>query len=450
MKTVLQNQLVFRGTRAEVDSVEAIDRCWYLAYDTGELFVGNAVGSKTKYGGSNKTLSDVDLIKKIEELFQSSYMEQLSINNSIINDMRIKVDSFDNKLNEMAYNTEQYLQQKIDELLNDLSLLKLTFVTKEEIEHYVHRDELYNYITKDEANDSFLIPMSGSDISLNISNNGYYLCTSDFINTSNINFSFYKGTIYHIINGKIEEIASAGGATTNRDFAINKFTIAGFNGTQVWDYGQTFSNITSIPVVTNFSYGEKATSIVLKYNGTEIQTSEPISQAANDHTVYIDFTGLSLNIGRNKFTLSALTLDGKNITSTINIDVVRPIYYGAAGEAIFESENMESTEDESGNIIIDGDVIAKFDELTKLTKIKNPTRVYTINITQEKPYLWICVPVIQKDAMNITKILNTDGFRVPYNTFQSSSLEYRCYRSTNALSPQTINADVTGTGGNYN
>ena len=84
VKTLKQNFLVFRGTRDEVDAAPGIDRCWYLAWDTGELFVGNSVGTKTKYGGNAKTMSKADIIDFVNEQF----IPILQINNNTINEIK--------------------------------------------------------------------------------------------------------------------------------------------------------------------------------------------------------------------------------------------------------------------------------------------------------------------------------------------------------------------------
>ena len=459
MTTVKQNFLVFRGTRKEVDNVESIDRCIYFAWDTGEIFVGNAFGSKTPYGGSNRSLSDHDIIQKIEEIFQKSYMEQLSINNSNISSMKDRLDMFEFKFNEMNEETQKYIHDQIEEVLSNVENLTEVFVSRKEfsdtLDEYSKATEvdtkLQSYIKTTDASKSFLTPMSGADIAKNISIDGYYLCTSDFINAADERFSFYKGTTYQILKGSIEEIASSGsgsGGAVSREFSISKFTVGNKTGTIVWEYGTTFSNPSKLAIVTNFKYGAKASSIVLKYNGVEVPTSEPISKEEGDHTVYVDFSTLNLNIGRNKFTLSALTVDGKNITSSVYFDIVRPIYYGSYGEKIFEYTDADATIDENGNTIITGNVINYFSELNKLTAIKNPTKKYTFTLTQEKPYAWICIPIIEKDAMNITKWF--ENFDVPYITIESQELKYRCYRSAEAWPPGSMTLDVTGVGSSYN
>ena len=96
MNTVKQNFLVFRGTRKEVDNAEVIDRCWYLAWDTGELFVGNSIGSKTKYGGNSQTMSKTEIINYIESQFES-YKDQFAEHNNIIHGMGEQINLYRNE-----------------------------------------------------------------------------------------------------------------------------------------------------------------------------------------------------------------------------------------------------------------------------------------------------------------------------------------------------------------
>ncbi len=49
-----------RGTREEIDEIPAKDMTVYLAWDTGEIFVGNSNGVKTPYGTDKNILSWVE------------------------------------------------------------------------------------------------------------------------------------------------------------------------------------------------------------------------------------------------------------------------------------------------------------------------------------------------------------------------------------------------------
>jgi hypothetical protein len=65
MNTPVDTIRFFRGTLAEVEAAETIDKMFYLATDTKEIFVGNAAGKKIQYsGGTYKTNNEiVQLIK---------------------------------------------------------------------------------------------------------------------------------------------------------------------------------------------------------------------------------------------------------------------------------------------------------------------------------------------------------------------------------------------------
>ena len=185
MKTVKQNQLVFRGTRKEVEAAPSIDRCWYLAWDTGEIFVGNNVGSKTPYGGKANSLSEIEIKKIINELFKS-YQDQISEHNKILVDANNRITKLEKRLNEIYDLTEQHIQDTINEMQ---STKELEFIT---------RDDLDNYISTEYIQTSVMQVVSGEDLASRAESKeyGFYLCNSYF-NDDKI-YEFNKGSIYFI------------------------------------------------------------------------------------------------------------------------------------------------------------------------------------------------------------------------------------------------------------
>lgn len=62
MQTIKKNLQVFRGTYAECMAQPTLDMCFYLAWDTHQIFVGNKSGYKIAFdGGKSKIMNAVDM-----------------------------------------------------------------------------------------------------------------------------------------------------------------------------------------------------------------------------------------------------------------------------------------------------------------------------------------------------------------------------------------------------
>lgn len=403
MVTVKQNQLVFRGTRKEVDNAESIDRCWYLAWDTGELFVGNNLGTKTRYGGSNSTLSETDIKKLIENHF-SSYKDQFSEHNKIITEVSSNLEIVKNSISE----TKEYLQEEIDKALNDIGSFDSIIVTESELQN-----TLSEYISKDNAASEFIVPKSGNEIISSLHKDGFYYCISDFANND---YTLYKGNIYQIENETIIELGGGFGGSSSGELSINHFSIFDYSEKSGRVYKSSPIDGKIIPAYFNISNASLANSIKIFYNNQD--SNEIIEKKSGSQSIELRNTSQFLNYheyetkGKNTFILSIETLYGK-IEKTFIYYICRPIYYGF---------NTISEPSES-----------LFSSLTEKDGVISAVGKYTTTASENASYLWFCVPSIEGDAMEVDIEFKSNGFNIPMLEMNVPNVNYNFYRSVESL-----------------
>lgn len=444
MKTVKQNFLVFRGTRDEVDAAPGIDRCWYLAWDTGELFVGNSVGTKTKYGGNAKTMSKADIIDFVNEQF----IPILQINNNNINEIKKTTSDFIDKTDKIveevkntvdSLNNEivEFAKQKIEEAIQEGGFEN--FLTKDEIvdllSSYATKEYIEkNYYNKDNSDGKYIIAALGKDIVDNIVNdkskNGTYLALSSYQSGK---YNIESGVIYNVTNGVLVKVMSSGTGGVS-EFKINKFTINGqtsiLNSVEQTisedneDNGDINLNIVlpkDYTALTNVENGDLVKELkILLDNKVAVSN---VSKLDGDQIAKVPASFLDTNsfLGRHIFKLVGTKSNNTTVEKSVIMDFVRPIYYGAG------PEEMPS-----------------FSELIK-NVVRNPSGTYEFTTTAEKPYFWIAVPINGGDAMSITGI-SDGGFDVPSTGIEIQKNNYLFRRSDEALEPGTKNWKITGTG----
>jgi hypothetical protein len=137
MSTVIRKELkIFRGTYDEVKAVPTEDMTIYLAWDTGEIFVGNAIGNKTPYTGGG-LLSE----RQVKELIESTVTEVIGEDMTLLNSQVTTINISNQQLTvrvgnlETAFdNIEEGLDSTISEKLQEIaeSGILTDYYTKEE------------------------------------------------------------------------------------------------------------------------------------------------------------------------------------------------------------------------------------------------------------------------------------------------------------------------------
>ena len=438
MKTLKQNFLVFRGTREEVDAAPGIDRCWYLAWDTGELFVGNSVGTKTKYGGNAKTMSKADIIDFVNEQFKPI----LQINNDTINEIKKTTSDFIDKTDKIveevkntvdSLNNEivEFAKQKVEEAIQEGGFEN--FLTKDEIvdllSNYATKEYIENnYYNKDNSDGKYIIAAMGKDIFDNKSKNGTYLALSSYQSGE---YNIESGVIYKATNGVLVKVMSSGTGGVS-EFKINKFTINGqtsiLNSVEQIsedneDNGDINLNIvlpTDYTALTNVENGDLVKELkILLDNKVAVSN---VSKLDGDQIVKVPASFLNTNnfLGRHIFKLVGTKSNNTTVEKTVTMDFIRPVYWG-----------------------IGTDTTPDFSDLTKKVT-RNPSGEYSFTTTAEKPYFWIAVPINAGDAMSITKI-SSGGFEVPSTSVEIHKNNYLFRRNDSAFIG-SAKFDITGTG----
>jgi hypothetical protein len=123
MSTVIRKELkIFRGTIDEVKAVTTEDMTIYLAWDTGELFVGNALGAKTPYTGKNN-LSERQVIELIESTIEEVLGEditlingQLTTINTSNNQLTVRVGNIETAIDSLEASLDSTIESKLEEI----------------------------------------------------------------------------------------------------------------------------------------------------------------------------------------------------------------------------------------------------------------------------------------------------------------------------------------------
>ena len=88
---------IYRGTIAEVKAQPTEDMKIYLAWDTQEVFVGNARGAKVKYGGAKSVKAEVQqMLNDYTSQFNETYLEKITTQaeNLVKNEFDPKLEAF--------------------------------------------------------------------------------------------------------------------------------------------------------------------------------------------------------------------------------------------------------------------------------------------------------------------------------------------------------------------
>jgi hypothetical protein len=112
---------VFFGRKNDILDIQkqskVVNRKWYLAWDTGEFFIGGSTGKLYKFGGSNNDLSESD-VKDIISQYTESDLNQIRSQLSIITKQYVgnssAIESLRNDLNAEITNLETNTQAFID------------------------------------------------------------------------------------------------------------------------------------------------------------------------------------------------------------------------------------------------------------------------------------------------------------------------------------------------
>jgi len=423
MKTSIQNQLMFLGTRQEVDNAAVVNKCMYFAWDTGEIFLGNNHNSKTKYGGSRDTLSATDITK----IVYSELTPQLNINNRKIKELKNSQDTFIETVNNAIKSvvakvdsindaTTAYIRQQVQSVLSGM---ETNFYTKDDINNlfgnYVtsatFNSTLSNVYTKKETDSKYITPVTGEYIYRNIVTlNGYYLCLSDYTSS---NYNFYSGNIYSVSNGRYTEIASTGGGGGDASIKISTFTIAGSTYLLRASGSSLGSNV---QLVTNISNGKFANNVGLYYDDNVVTNA--ISLDAGNSSKFLDLSVINNSDGRHVFKLNIMSKTGTLTTESINLDIVRPIFYGAGSSETPITSNL----------------------IRSSLKV-DPSGKYSVTITDDKKYIWFVVPINGNDGMSVDDI-KANGFTIP--TISTVIDNYKYIRSANDINNGTVNFTVEG------
>lgn len=437
---IIQDNLkIFIGTFNEIKKIEdekrVVNRKFYLAWDVGEIYLGNGVQKLIRFGGSANNLSEDD----IKKIIQSYTKEDIRVLRSQMTDALRKYsetnsnfielsDKINATIEELNTNTLAYIEEKVNEVLKnaeDLTYSKSQIEAlieqnyKKVSENFVSNDSLNitlsNYTTKTYVDSTKLSYSQGNTILsyLNKKQNGYYFCTSD---STDSDLTFERGHTYFLNNGSYEDLTAEGSGTVVTTPTI---TLQLNNETSktltVGDNFNTPNTLVSYSI-TNQKYMRGLLSF---YENKNLIKSN-ISLTLN--SFYFNPTLTNLKKGTYSYTLIGTDRNENTIIGTFNLNVMAPIYFGS-GSNIIPSETVIKSLDKKLSNSVAGE--------------------YNISVKQNE-YVWFFIP----SDLTITNI-TLNGFTAPFNepesttlTFGSVTQDYKAYRSYESLQAGMIKLNV--------
>lgn len=441
--TIIHDDLkIFMGTCNEIYEIEqagrVVNRKWYLAWDTGEIYIGNGKKKLIRFGGSANNLSQKDIEDiissytasdlKLIKMQLSNALKQYNDSNTRVNNLSTKID---NAIEELNTNTIAYIEEKIDEVLASAEGLTYSKAQIDALldsnyekvnENFISNDELTgalsNYMTSTEINNSRLGYASGNNLLSYLTNRvyGYYFCITD---SSDINFTFEKGHIYFLNNGSYEDIAAMGGGGSTGSAIPQISLLLDGVSSKTLTIGDNFvkDNVHVTFTITNKKYMVGT----LNFYENQVAVKSDISVNATDF--YFNSTLQNLTRGKYNYTLVGTDKNKNTIVGTFTLNVIAPIFYGSGSNIIPQGETIKSTFNKKMSDSVAGE--------------------YTFTVNQNE-YAWIFVP----SGLSINKI-TLNGFTAPFNepedvqiTFGNVTQNYKGYRSYSSLQNSTITLKI--------
>lgn len=443
---------IFRGKYTEIIEIEArnkvVDRKIYLAWDTGEIFIGNAVKKLVKYGGSNNNLSEED-IKKICENYTKVELdlirkqlttlssENVAISNKILiltNDLKTAIEKFQTK-------TEDYVLDKIQEIIDnneDLTYSKNTIDEKlATLESSIYKKTEINnllegYDTKESNKQRFMQILKGDELYQIYTNpqgniNGYFFAITDSNDTLAV---FKQGHVYHLqqkpqgIEVTDVTIGVNGFATPVIDFKINNQT------SSIVEVGTKFiiDKENMLFDITNKFNMKPGGAISFYIDDTPIDSSIPYDK----NTVQVDYISEKLELGEYRYKLKGLDKRDNIIESEYKLTVKAPYFLGLLSSI----ENIATIE----NSTLDNFTKVPFGQLSGDHQF----------VGSDKKNIWILIPVeeykifpriqINKDEENQNVNFYTPIIYLGKKIFSINNMlvEYKCYKTASTIGIDSV------------
>lgn len=437
--TINDDLKIFMGKSSEIkeilDAKRVVNRKWYLAWDTGEIYIGNGVQKLIRFGGTANNLSKGD----IEEIISNYTKEDLRVIKVQLadvlkkyNETTYEINKLRNDTNEainnLNNNTIKYIEEKIDEVLssaesitysknqiNDLISQSYNKVSENFIDNNELRDELNNYVSYEYADSNILKYATGNTLVINASKriNGYFFCTADSTDT---NLTYERGHTYLLNNGLHEDVTAIGSGVSSTDPVIN-LLLDGKSSSEIL-VGDNFSKVNTLVTFTIDNSKYMKGTLTFYENKQSVKTDISLTLGS----FYYNTRLVDLTKGTYEYSLVGQSKDDKTIIGTYTLKVIAPIYYGSAGSTLPSNDTIKNFSN-------------------KMTEVVSGT--YDIT-TKQNEYIWICIP----SDLSINSF-SLNGFTAPFNSYELTTLtfnnvtqEYKAYRSYSSLQAGTISLNV--------
>lgn len=432
---------VFIGKRSEISYMEShkqiINRKWYLAWDTGEFFVGNQLGKLNRYGGAGTALSKAEIEQIVKDCSSADLsvirkqmtetLAQYRETKESTSELRTHVDDAISSLNSdmRAYAVEQ-IEAAMDGM-QDITYSKTAIDEKlAAVDESIGSVEakMGDLATSEYVDSGSLRIKTGqelAELTSDRSASGHFMCVLEYKDANDSSICFEAGHVYHISNGTAEDftpaISGGGTASANAITLMNagRTSVLLKTGSSFADSEWTFSLSPNDDIV--------AGALTLLYNS---QTKMQGIQIAAKKFTYVPAL-TDLQDGTYTYTLRGYDRSNNMVAGEFKIQVIGPVYYGVMGAYVSSSDTSAVT------------------QLTEKLQT-SPAGVYEFAIADDgiDHYAWFCVP----KSMSVSSF-TMNGFTAVFNSpiettckLGNISEPYKLYRSNQALVPGTYRITV--------
>jgi len=431
--STFQNDLkVFVGKKSEIltlkNSNKIVENKWYLAWDTGEIFVATPAKKLIQYGGTannlsqedietickNYTKTDLDYVKaQLTKVYDSFFTYKKEFNALEL--------SLDTKLSDLENRTNEVISQRVNAVLADAAAITYskdqidskisTAITNSQTtidQIYMKKSDMNAYATKSEvstADSSKMTWTTGNAIAeaVSLHKSGVYFCT-----ISSTDETYQKGHFYYLNGVNYEDLTVEGGGSYSSPYL--SVTIDGLDAKQIL-IGESFSGLKSFKFTCS-----DPTNVSGDLKFYEPNNTNAIATVAPTVTTATNFTASLTNLIPGTYTYKLSGVDKKNhaIQGEFNLVVIAPIYYGSGTDTLPSAVTIKSTFSQKNNVSHVGS--------------------YQVTV-YSNGYIWFCLP--QGKTLSGATL---SGFTAPFEPVQTQTLmfnsvsnTYNCYRSSASL-----------------
>lgn len=465
-KTIKKELQIFRGKYDEIKEMPTVDMGIYFAFDTREIFVGNAHGVKVAYT-AGKNLSRRETEDIVDNALQAT-LKQFQSGVATLSEFKTSVDNTVEVLTIKVDNLEEQINSFTSQLVNEI-ITSTTIISaiNNAIDTKIEENGALESYTKAETDEKILVAKTSanentSNLISELSNNTYTKAASDAkyiiaatsafiinaqnqhkygtyfcLDDDNVADGIESGGFYYVSQSSIESLYQP---YRKKEVNIKKFECPEIeNAHGIFQYSANSTNRTFPNSITlNYEFDQpeyiSSISIYLEKNNERFLITNQVNINENSITlqynnILIGQNHIDYEPGKRKFILVIKSIFDLYIEKQIVLYFFPPIFFEINTSGTLLPENIDLTK--------------KF-LLSKMEILKN------IVIESSAKYIWIAVPAyfnITNSSINSEKIpmflCGDDEENITRRITLTDVGAYKTYRTFSKIVPGNYGLDIS-------